>query len=131
MIAMNDLKKQLEERREQLGSSEQMRRGSVADERIWSAGPGEKGCEIDRARGTSDKAEEPGQADLAEQDARRQNCRIREKEQLKKQVEQMKEALEQAVAEQHEQKKQELQEKIDTGAHEKAAVTTRPSCSSK
>ena len=42
MIAMNDLKKQLEERRDQLGSSEQMRRALSQMKGICKRAPGEK-----------------------------------------------------------------------------------------
>ncbi len=49
MIAMNDLKKQLEERRERLGSPDQMRRATLADERA-RIGARRKGCQVDRER---------------------------------------------------------------------------------
>ena len=49
MIAMNDLKKQLEERREQLGSSEQMRKAmsQMKGLRRWTW---RKGRQVDRER---------------------------------------------------------------------------------
>lgn len=108
MIAMNDLKKQLEERREQLGSSEQMRR-ALSQMQGLESGPGEKVA----------KSIEKGNFGEAKEMAKQLAAKMRdgklseqEKEQLKEQVRKMKEALEKAV-EEHEQKKQELQRQIE------------------
>jgi hypothetical protein len=113
MIQMNDLKKQLEERREQLGSSEQMRR-ALAQMKGLDAGPGEQVA----------KSIEQGNFGKAEELVKQLASKIREgalseqeKEQLKKQIEQMKAAMNQA-AQQHEQEKQELQRKIDQARNE-------------
>lgn len=113
MIAMNDLKKKLEERRQQLGSSEQMRK-AMSQMKGLDAGPGEKVAKSIE-KGNFDKAKSLVK-DLADK-LRNGKLSDKEKEQLKKQVEQMKDALKQA-AEQHEQKKQELQEKIDKARRE-------------
>jgi flagellar biosynthesis/type III secretory pathway protein FliH len=113
MIAMNDLKKKLEERRQQLGSSEQMRK-AMSQMKGLDAGPGEKVAKSIE-KGNFDKAKSLVK-DLADQ-MRSGKLSDKEKEQLKKQINQMKDALKQA-AEQHEQKKQELQEKIDKARKE-------------
>lgn len=107
MIAMNDLKKQLEERREKLGSSEQMRK-AMAQMKGLDAGPGEKVAKS-IAKGNFDQAKNAVKA-LADK-MRDGNLSEKEKEQLKNQIDKMKDALKKA-AEMHEQKKQELQEKI-------------------
>ena len=113
MIAMNDLKKQLEERRDQLGSSEQMRR-ALSQMKGIEAGPGEKVA----------KSIEQGNFGQAKEAVKQLASKMRdgklsekEKEQLKKQVEQMKQALQKAVQE-HEQKKQDLQQKIEKARKE-------------
>ena len=113
MIAMNDLKKQLEERRERLGSPEQLRR-AMSQMKGLESGPGEKVA----------KSIEQGNFGKAEEMVKQLASKMRdgklsekEKEQLKKQVQQMKKAMQQAVA-QHERKKQELQEKIEQARRE-------------
>ncbi len=113
MIAMNDLKKQLEERREQLGSSEQMRK-AMSQMKGLSEGPGEKVAKSIE-KGDFDKAQEAVK-DLADK-MRNGDLSEKEKEQLKNQISQMKDAM-QKVSEQHEQKKQELQQKIDKARQE-------------
>ncbi|QDT02428.1 hypothetical protein K227x_08040 [Rubripirellula lacrimiformis] len=113
MIAMNDLKKQLEERREQLGSSEQMRR-AMSQMKGLESGPGEKVAksiekgEFGKAEQmVKDLAKKMRDGELSEQD----------KAKLKKQVEQMAKAMAKA-AEEHKQKKQELQQQIDKARKE-------------
>lgn len=113
MIAMNDLKKQLEERRGQLGSSEQMRR-ALSQMKGIQAGPGEKVA----------KSIEQGNFGQAKEMVKQLASKMRdgkltekEKEQLKKQVEQMKQALQKAV-QAHEQKKRELEQKIEKARRE-------------
>jgi chemotaxis protein histidine kinase CheA len=108
MIAMNDLKKQLEERREQLGSSDQMRR-ALSQMKGLESGPGEKVA----------KSIEKGEFGDAKEIAKQLAAQMRDgklseqdKEKLKKQVEQMQKALQKAVDE-HKQKKQELEKKIE------------------
>jgi hypothetical protein len=113
MIAMNDLKKQLEERREALGSSEQLRR-AMSQMNGLESGPGEKVAKSIE-QGNFGKAEEMAKQ-LANQ-MRSGNLTDQQKQQLKKQVEQMKDALKKAV-EEHEQKKQELQKQIEKARSE-------------
>ncbi len=113
MIAMNDLKKQLEERREELGSSEQLRRAMSQMDGLES-GPGEKIAKS-MEQGDFGKAEEMAKQ-LASQ-MRDGKLSDQQKEQLKKQVEQMKNALKKA-AEEHEQKKKELQDQIEQARRE-------------
>jgi hypothetical protein len=108
MIAMNDLKKQLEERREQLGSSEQMRR-ALSQMKGLDSGPGEKIAKSIEKGNFGDAKEMAKQLASKMRDGK---LTEQEKEQLKKQVEAMKSALEKAV-EQHEKQKEELQRKID------------------
>ena len=93
MIAMNDLKKQLEERREQLGSSEQMRR-ALSQMKGLESGPGEKVA----------KSIEQGNFGKAEEMVKQLANKMRdgklddqEKQQLKKQIEQMKQAMKKAL----------------------------------
>ena len=123
MIAMNDLKKQLEERRDQLGSSEQMRR-ALSQMKGIEAGPGEKVA----------KSIEQGNFGQAKEAVKQLASKMRdgklsekEKEQLKKQVEQMKQALQKAVKE-HEQKKQEARSHCSP-YHDDRSRCTRPAAS--
>lgn len=113
MIEMNDLKKQLEERRQELGSSDQLRRAMSRMNGLES-GPGEKVAKSIE-QGNFGKAEEMVKQ-LANQ-MRDGKLSDQEKEQLKKQIDQMKNALKKAV-EEHEQKKQELQQKIEQARRE-------------
>ena len=113
MIAMNDLKKQLEERREQLGSSEQMRRAMSQMKGIES-GPGDKVAKSIE-KGDFGKAQ-----DMVKQLASKMrdgSLSEQEKEQLKKQIEQMQEAMEK-TAEAHEQQKKDLQRQIEQARNE-------------
>ncbi|NNE00399.1 MAG: hypothetical protein HKN47_24030, partial [Pirellulaceae bacterium] len=113
MIAMNDLKKQLDERRQELGSSEQLRR-AMSKMSGMESGPGEKVAKSIE-QGNFGKAEE-----MVKQLANKMRdgkLSDQEKQQLKNQVEQMKNALKKAV-EEHEQKKQELQQKIEQARRE-------------
>ena len=113
MIAMNDMKKKLEERRDQLGSSEQMQR-ALSQMKGIESGPGEKVAKS-IAKGNFAEAEKSVKQLAAKM--RDGKLSPKEKEQLKKQVEQMKNAMKKAVQE-HEQKKQELKEKIEQARKE-------------
>ncbi|TWU51020.1 hypothetical protein Poly51_43140 [Rubripirellula tenax] len=113
MIALNDLKKQLEERREQLGSSEQMRR-AMSQMKGMESGPGEKIAKSIE-QGDFDKAEQMVK-DLA-QKMKDGKLTEEEKQQLMKQVQQMAKAMEK-TAQEHEKKKQELQAEIDKARKE-------------
>ncbi|MEM8666305.1 MAG: hypothetical protein AAGG48_02230 [Planctomycetota bacterium] len=113
MIAMNDLKKQLEERRQEIGSSDQLRR-AMSQMNGLETGPGEKVAKS-MERGEFGKAKEMAKQ-LADQ-IRKGNLSEQDKEKLKKQIEQMKKAIEKAAAD-HERKKQELQDKIEQARQE-------------
>ena len=108
MIALNDLKKQVEERRQRLGSSEQMRR-ALAQMKGLESGPGEEVAK------SIEKGDFMKAKDIVKNLAAKMKdgkLSEKEKEQLKKQVQQMQKAMEKA-AEEHEQKKQDLQRKIE------------------
>lgn len=113
MIALNDLKKQLEERRKEVGSSEQMRK-AMSGLKGLQGGPADK-VATSMEKGDFGKARDIVK-DLA-QKLRDGQLSKKEQEQLKKQVEQMKQQMEKAAKE-HEQRKQELQKKIDQARSE-------------
>ena len=113
MIALNDLKKQLEERREQLGSSEQMRKMMSQMKGIGS-GPGEKIAKSIQ-RGDFSQAQKMVQ-DLAKK-MRDGKLSEGEKKQLQKQVQQMADAMKDQLKKQ-EQKKKELQRQIEQAKKE-------------
>ena len=113
MIALNDLKKQLEERRQQLGSNDQMRK-AMSQMKSLQAGPAEEAAKS-IAKGDFGKAQ-----DVMNQLAKKmRNNKLSEKEkkQLQKQVQQLKQQLEKAVADQK-KKEQELKEKIEQAKRE-------------
>lgn len=113
MIALNDLKKQLEERRQQLGSSDQMRK-AMSQMKSLQAGPAEEAAKS-IAKGDFGKAQ-----DVMKQLAKKmRNGKLNEKEkkQLQSQVEQLKKQLEKAVADQK-KKQQDLKEKIEQAKRE-------------
>ncbi|MEM9827612.1 MAG: hypothetical protein AAF958_13555 [Planctomycetota bacterium] len=113
MIELNDLKKQLEERRKSLGSSEEMRK-MMAGMKDIQAGPGDK---VSKAiqQGDFGKAEKMMQQ-LAKQ-LRDGKLDEQKKEQLKKQVEQMAKSLKKAV-EQQQKKEEELKKQIEKAKQE-------------
>jgi len=113
MIALNDLKKEIEERRKELGSPDSMKR-ALSQMKGLESGPAEKVA----------KSIEKGEFGKAEEMVKKLADKIRdgklsdqEKEQLKKQVEQMKKQLDKAVKE-HEEKKKELEQKIEQARKE-------------
>ena len=113
MIAINDLKKQLEDRKKELGSSEQVRK-VLSQMNGLQSGPTER---ITKAieQGEFRKAE-----DLVQQLAKRMRdgqLSESEKKQLQRQVQKMADALKKS-AEKHEQKKQELKEQIEKAKSE-------------
>ncbi|TWU20708.1 Chromosome partition protein Smc [Novipirellula galeiformis] len=113
MIALNDLKKQLEERREQLGSPDQMRR-AMSQMKGLESGP------ADKVAKSIEKGEFGNAKDLVKQLAEKMRdgkLSEQEKSQLKKQVEQMKQQLEKAVQD-HQKKKQEMEQKIEQARKE-------------
>lgn len=113
MIAINDLKKQLDDRRKELGSSEQMRK-ALSQMKGLQSGPGEKVAKAIE-KGEFGKAE-----DLVKQLAKKMKdgkLSDLEKKQLQNQVKQMADAMKKA-AKDHEQKKQALKEKIEKAKQE-------------
>ena len=113
MIAMNDLKKQLEERRGKLGSPDEMKK-MLSQLKSMENGPAEEFAKK-LEKGEFGKAQE-----LVKELAKKMKdgkLSDKEKEQLKKQLNQMQKQMEKA-AQQHEQKKQELQQKIDQARRE-------------
>jgi chemotaxis protein histidine kinase CheA len=113
MIEMNDLKKQLEERRSQLGSTEQMKR-ALSQMKGLEAGPGDKVAKAIE-QGNLAKAKDMVK-DLADK-MRQGELSEAEKEQLKNQVQQMQKALEDAVKE-HKKKEKELKDQIEQARRE-------------
>ncbi|QDV47822.1 hypothetical protein Enr13x_77340 [Stieleria neptunia] len=113
MIALNDLKKQLEERREQLGSGDQMRK-AMAQMNSLQAGPANEAAKS-IAKGDFGKAEQVMRK-LA-QKMKDGTLSDKEKEQLQKQVQQLKDQLEKTIAEQK-RKQDELKEKIEQAKRE-------------
>ncbi len=108
MIAMNDLKKQLEERRDQLGSPSKMKE-AMSQMKGLQSGPADKMAK-EIQQGNFGKANQMVK-DLANK-LRKGDLSKKEQEQLKKQVEQMQKQMENAVKK-HQEKKDELQKKID------------------
>ena len=113
LIEMNELKKQLEKRRDELGSPDQIRR-AMSNMKGFESGPGERLA----------KSLEKGDFGDAEKTLRDLAKRLRdgdlsgaEREQLREQVEAMQRQLEQAAAA-HERKKQELQQQIEQARSE-------------
>ena len=113
MIAINDLKKQLDDRRKELGSADQMRK-ALSQMKGLQSGPGEKVAKAIE-QGEFGKAE-----DLVKQLAKKMKdgkLSDQEKKQLEKQVKQMADAMKKASKD-HEQKKQALKEKIEKAKQE-------------
>ena len=113
LIAMNDLKKLLDERRKQIGSPESMR-ATLAKMNEAEKGPAESIVKAMK-EGEFGDAKEKAQS-LAEK-MRSDQLTPEQKAALQKQVEALRDQLKQA-AENHEAKKQELQQKIDDAKRE-------------
>ncbi len=113
LIALNDLKQQLEERRERLGSPDQIRK-AMAQMKGLDAGPADKVAQA-MQKGDFKEAEQVVK-DLAEK-IKNGKLSDQEKEQLKKQIEQMQKKMADAVKE-HQQKKEDLQRQIDQARQE-------------
>jgi hypothetical protein len=108
MIAINDLKKQLDDRRKELGSSDQMRK-ALSQMKGLQRGPGDKVIKAIE-KGEFGKAE-----DLVKQLSKRMKdgkLTEKEKKELQNQVKQMAQAMQKA-AQEHERKKQELKQEIE------------------
>ncbi len=108
MIAINDLKKQLEERKNELGSTESMQKAlsqlndsqkGPADSMVKAIKEGELAEAKEKAKELIDKLKS---GDLSD----------KEKEELKQQLQQMQQQMQKAT-EEHEAKKQQLQQQIE------------------
>ncbi|MEM0926875.1 MAG: hypothetical protein AAGJ83_12615, partial [Planctomycetota bacterium] len=113
MIALNDLKKQLEQRREQLGSGEQMRK-AMSKLNSLQEGPAKEVAKS-IAKGDFGKAE-----DIVRQLAKKISegkLSEKEKKQLENQIKQLQEQLKQAADEQK-KKQEELEKKIEQAKRE-------------
>ena len=113
LIALNDIKKQLEEKRNALGSSEAMKK-SLEGMKDLEQGPAE---ELAKAMEKGEFGEAKEKVDELAQKLRDGSLTEEEKKQLAKQVEQMKEQVAKAV-QQHEKNKAELKEKIEQAKRE-------------
>ncbi|MCD0461844.1 hypothetical protein [Roseiconus lacunae] len=113
MIALNDLKKQLEERREQLGSNDQLRKAMSQMQSLQAGPAGEAAKSI--AKGDFGKAEK-----IMRQLASKMkdgNLDEKEKQEIKKQIEQLKNQLQKSI-DQQKQKQQQLREQIEQAKRE-------------
>lgn len=113
LIEVNELKKQLEKRRNELGSPDQIRR-ALSNIKGFESGPAQRLAE----------SLEKGDFGDAEKTLRDLAKRLRdgdlsggEREQLREQIEALRQQLEQAAAA-HEQKKQELEQQIEQARNE-------------
>lgn len=107
LVALNDLKKQLQGRRDQLGSPEQMRQ-SLANMKDLQQGPAER---IGNALKQGDFGEAKEEINQLAEKLRNGSLSEQEKKQLAEQIEQLKNKIQEA-AEQHEKAKQQLREQI-------------------
>ncbi|MEM6777144.1 MAG: hypothetical protein AAF670_05780 [Planctomycetota bacterium] len=113
LLEMNDIRKQIEQRRERLGSPEQMRR-TMSQMKGLQGGPIGKLAEQIR-RGDFSKAAE--EIKKLSQKIKEGQLSETEKKQLAKQAEQMAKQMQQAAKE-HEQKKQQLRQQIEQAKRE-------------
>ncbi|WP_164100771.1 coiled-coil domain-containing protein [Candidatus Laterigemmans baculatus] len=113
LIALNDLKKQLQERRDALGSPEQMRK-SLAPMKNLEQGPADRAA---RALAEGDFAEAKQQIEALAQKLRDGSLSKEAKQQLAEQIEQLEKKIQQAAAE-HQQAKQQLEEQIEQARRE-------------
>lgn len=113
MIALNDLKKQLEQRREELGSSEQMRK-AMSQLNSLQEGPAKEAAKS-IAKGDFGKAE-----DIMRQLAKKISegkLSEKEKKQLENQIKKLKDQLQKAADEQK-KKQEDLEKKIEQAKRE-------------
>ncbi len=113
MIALNDLKKQLEQRRQELGSNDQVRK-AMAQMNSLQAGPAEKAAKS-IAKGDFGKAEQA----IRELAKKMKDGKLseQEKQQLQKQVEQLRDQLNKAI-DQQKQRQDDLKRKIEQAKRE-------------
>ncbi|QDS94974.1 hypothetical protein FF011L_37580 [Roseimaritima multifibrata] len=108
MIALNDLKDTLAERREKLGSPDKMRK-SLSNLENMEKGPADR---VAKSLQQGDFGKAQDEIKNLAQKMRDGNLNEEEKKKLKAQIEQMKDLIEKA-AQKHEQDKQKLQEQIE------------------
>lgn len=108
MIALNDLKKELQDRRDKLGTPNEMKK-AMSNLGNLDNGPADR---VAKAMQKGDFGDAQKQVQDLAKKLRNGELSEKEQQQLQKQIEQMKEQLEKA-AEQHEQAKKDLQEKIE------------------
>jgi chemotaxis protein histidine kinase CheA len=113
MIAMNDLKKQLDERRKQLGDPDALRQ-TLAKMNESEKGPAES---IVKAMKEGDFGDAKEKAKALAEKIRSNNFTPEQKAALEKQVQALRDQLKQA-AEKHEEAKQQLKEKIEEAKRE-------------
>jgi hypothetical protein len=107
-VKLNDLAKQLEERRKQLGGNEAMQK-QLQNMKNLGAGPGDK---IAQAMKKGDWKQALDEVDKLAKDLREGKLDAKDKQQLAKQLQQMKDKLE-AAAEAHQQAMDDLKRQID------------------
>jgi hypothetical protein len=108
LVQLNDIKKQLRERRDQLGSPEEMRK-ALSGLKEMNEGPADK---IADSLEKGDFGEAKEQVEKLAEKLRDGSLTEQEKQQLAEQMEQLQERIAQAQ-QQHEQAKRQLQEKIE------------------
>lgn len=113
LIALNDIKKQLEDRKSELGSPDQMRK-ALAKMEGMDAGPAEK---VAKALEKGDFGDAKEQVKELAEKLRDGSLTEDEKKQLTEQMKKMEEKINEAV-EKHEQAKQQLQDQIEQAKRE-------------
>lgn len=113
MIAMNDIKKQLDQRRDQLGTPEQMK-SALAKMEDFEKGPA---GEVVKSMKKGEFGEAQKQIKELADKLRDGKLSEKEQEELKKQIEKLGEQLAKA-AEKHEQAKEQLRQQIDQAKKE-------------
>ncbi len=108
MIAINDLKKQLEERKQELGASDSMQK-ALSQLNESQKGPADS---LVKAIKEGELAEAKQQAKQLVDQLKNGSLSDKQKEELKQQLQQMQQQMKKAV-EEHEAKKQQLQQQIE------------------
>lgn len=113
MIAMNDIKKQLDQRRDELGTPDQMRQALAKIDDVQRGPAGE----VVKAIQKGDFAEAEKQVKALAEKLRDGALTEQEQQELKKQIEALRDQLAQAN-EKHQQAKQQLQQQLDQAKRE-------------
>lgn len=113
LIALNDLKKQLQERRDALGSPDQMRK-TLSHLQNLEQGPADRAA---KALADGDFAEAKQQIQALAEKLRDGSLSKEAKQQLAEQIQQLENKIQQAAA-QHQQAQQQLQEQIEQARRE-------------